>query len=665
MKLEFSRDNSGYLGRFVTANHTGVEGWKDLVGTHKYAFGPWNVERSEPVITLSDDCRLYLHPETPVSGSSAKIATGTDPIIGTSVASGDKFLTFSGGATISGAGTLTLDAGKAGILLDDVTLGGFTGISFIKGKAAISENSTVALPVTLKDGASLAPNGSNVGMMKMGTLALTDTVVNYHCTVVTNVDDTLSHDQVVVDGNLTIPTDGCRIKVLLSDIVLFTEIADTKLKLFSAANLGEAGGLNADDFSVAVDSEYAQDFGGTFAVEAIDGAKWVTFTKTTGPVYVRHIAKGDGYGENSFLQGTRWEDGEPPSSGKDYFSDVLVRSPENANLNAVFQGRSLALATGAQLNLKVVDKNLTISNLVMGSGAKIVTAGADGIHHLRGTALAVATRSNPTRFSTVAGRHMEISSVLRGAGAIRFDFVGGGERQSNDKPATFHLTGESPAFTGSIFCTGNHTHVFDGELCMGGPSADGTTVRPDNFVLQSNAVLRIERSFNLTDATRGMKMDGTGGRGGVFEILEGVAMTNNCPIAGDGFLRKTGAGTLVLNGANTLSNEIDLQAGTLGAGHATAFGTAALTYSGSPTLRIESTAGVAVKSIASMDGSELNVVLAAFENRNKNGRMTSDIFRLPKGTAFDLDAIAVSKDNLKGWKVELQRAKRKMRLSSP
>ena len=122
------------------------------------------------------------------------------------------------------------------------------------------------------------------------------------------------------------------------------------------------------------------------------------------------------------------------------------------------------------------------------------------------------------------------------------------------------LFGTNYGYTGKILVSGTNTTAnactlqITNQFNLGGNPA---TFTPDQLTLNAG-VLQVTNNVTLDDANRGITI---GINGGKFDVAAGATLTLPNPITGAGAVTKNSAGTLVLSGANTLSNAFTINAG--------------------------------------------------------------------------------------------------------
>ncbi|WP_233235904.1 autotransporter-associated beta strand repeat-containing protein [Bordetella sp. LUAb4] len=200
-----------------------------------------------------------------------------------------------------------------------------------------------------------------------------------------------------------------------------------------------------------------------------------------------------------------------------------------------------------------------------GTGGAVSVVGAQNItglqiaangYTLNGGALNLAAGTDVLRAD--AGVTGTINSAISGSGALQKRDFG-----------TLILTGAN-TYTGG-------TTVSEGVLQV---NADANLGAAGSAVALDGGTLRIDGNA-YTGTTRAISV----GSGGTLDIAAANStFTLGQDITGGGRLTKAGAGTLALNGDNSALAGVDLNAGTLSVGSATALGAGALNVNGSAAL---------------------------------------------------------------------------------
>ena len=266
----------------------------------------------------------------------------------------------------------------------------------------------------------------------------------------------------------------------------------------------------------------------------------------------------DGWGVQSFATSNHWSDARAPHSDADY----LVASLGTGALwmptsgNTTFGGRSLAVGRVGGLKGRV--RNIgwgntnTISSLALNNGRWTVAAGDNYAHGvaLAGTATVNAPASEPFVFAAaaetgVATRAFTLASALSGAGGTALRFTAEGDTAFD---AT--LSCDASSYAGVISADGSNTTMRLADTAIRGPSGAGAVTFRNGAALAPTA-----NGQRLSGSSRTLASDGTGR----VSVADGTTFTLAAPVSGT--FRKTGAGTLVLDGDMTGNGRIAVQQG--------------------------------------------------------------------------------------------------------
>lgn len=290
-----------------------------------------------------------------------------------------------------------------------------------------------------------------------------------------------------------------------------------------------------------------------------------------------------------------------------------------ATVDVTQASATLTLAPSAGTRNQAFTKSgagtLVLNGIVSGAATLSVTGGK----------LALGAANTQTGAITVAsGATLEVTSGGRLAAAAHSAAIA--------LDGTLLLNGASAqALSGSITGAGSITKGGTGTLTLGGSnsfaslsSSAGTLLAGSDTALGSGTVtltggrlaaqganartlanaLVIGADISLGDATNtgALTLTGTAALGsGTRTLTVDSQVTFAGAVTGDS-LTKAGAGTLILNAANTLTGTVDIQAGTLVIGNAGALGSAAITLSAGSTLDL---AGLAAANTLTLAGGSL------------------------------------------------------------
>jgi len=273
---------------------------------------------------------------------------------------------------------------------------------------------------------------------------------------------------------------------------------------------------------------------------------------------------------SSLIDGTNWDNGQPPAVGNSYRTAKLLRTPENSN-HYIFAGDQLTLDTSATFAWKSAG-NLTVSNLVFNGGtlAHWMSNGA----RLYGCITVNPGKTFVIQAVETSARWFEIYAPISGSGAIELQMY-----QTNTlKQASFF--GDNSGFTGQIRLRGKGKFGICSETGLGANPAAFTYNRLDF----GGTTLIITNSLTLDDPNRGLHLNtlntGFNVPGGVFEINNQATATIACLISGAGPLTKRGNGTLLLATNHTYTGITTVEAGTLRLALGASLASPAVTASG-------------------------------------------------------------------------------------
>ena len=247
----------------------------------------------------------------------------------------------------------------------------------------------------------------------------------------------------------------------------------------------------------------------------------------------------DPLGSASFNSAGRWSDGLAPSAGKSYETySFRLRSPADGT-SRTFGGQSLRL-TGGGLTWKGTSSNtITVNNLSLRGNAEVLHAGS-GTWTLAGN---FNVESDDTMVRAASG-NINLTTNLGGSKSLLF------------VDDTTTLGGSNAGFTGRIVVgDGRSSSIsIDAETRLGPNPASLVS----NHLTFNRGTLQTAGSITLDDPNRGILFDVNGG---TFNVTSGT-LTLACPLsspdnAGNpivGALRKSGAGTLILNSTSSTFN---------------------------------------------------------------------------------------------------------------
>lgn len=260
----------------------------------------------------------------------------------------------------------------------------------------------------------------------------------------------------------------------------------------------------------------------------------------------------------SFADGAHWSDnGEAPHPGAEYFvtrlSDgtaVNLLTPYKNSSEISFGGDRLVIGDGCGFGIRQTPA-LTVPLMTLLPGSRVQFFELYN-SELRGVVEipAGAPGDSPAKMQIHFSGNAVNSASLSGAGDLMIKGAG----DSSGPVGTFWLTGENGGFSGRLLvCTDdpqatfkappaldNHeTLRFRSDASLGGarPAADAGAV-----TLMQYAMLWPEGSVELSEPTRGLRVDGNG----QVKVDSGAAFSVCSPLTVDGTLYKIGAGTLAV-----------------------------------------------------------------------------------------------------------------------
>ena len=246
-----------------------------------------------------------------------------------------------------------------------------------------------------------------------------------------------------------------------------------------------------------------------------------------------------------------WSDGAAPSSGKDYLVDIGL-FPDAKLLSSIvnhtaltFGGRSLTLGRiggrAGYFSHEGWGSTVTVSRLVLNNGLTVV-GGQTGINGewLAGNATVASPAANPFTFESIIGqyawaRDYTLDATLSGASGTA---LRGLCRATEPGGASLNLAvnGDCSAYAGGFIADGPYVTLRLGAAALPAPSgADAITLRGGATFAPSGDGLTLSARTLVAE-----------GGTGVIHVPARETFTLACPVTGT--FRKTGAGTLVLDG---------------------------------------------------------------------------------------------------------------------
>ena len=230
------------------------------------------------------------------------------------------------------------------------------------------------------------------------------------------------------------------------------------------------------------------------------------------------LTGGDGSGSSSFDTAGNWSNAQAPSATNDYFTGAnTLRTPHNASGNVTFDGNSLSIDSNGSLLQKGVDQSsVTIAVLKLNGGTIRNGWGSTTqtiYGSIRVTANSILDPDNSTRYTVLA-------APLSGSGNLRLI-------SSEGPGGVVQLSGTNDAFTGNWAVSSTNTL----QVGIGGASG----------------------SLGSGNVTNGGRL--------IFNRSDVLTVGNR--ISGAGTLIMNGAGTLTLAGTNTYTGATEINNGTV------------------------------------------------------------------------------------------------------
>jgi autotransporter-associated beta strand protein len=307
-------------------------------------------------------------------------------------------------------------------------------------------------------------------------------------------------------------------------------------------------------------------------------------------------------GANTFSGGANVLAGTLAVAGASALGTGAVNLSDGATLQVLVNNLNVANAVslvGGNASLDTVANTVTLSGVVSGAGA---------LNKLGAGALILATANSFTGGANIYAGTLGVanasalgSGTLGINGGATFQILANGVSVANSVSLLGGSgvvdTGANMAtFSGPVSGAGGLYKIGSGELTLSGNNsfAGGATVAAGTLGVGASgalgsggAMLGAGTTLQFTSANlmiaNAIGLAGTGAvtfdTGAQTETIAGV-------ISGSAALQKVGAGVLVLNGANTFAGGVNLAAGTLGVGNASAFGSGAVNLSSGATLQI-------------------------------------------------------------------------------
>lgn len=659
MRVCFRGDNSAYKGRwrvigsgksdtcyildFLGSKSFGTHDPADrlpLVETANHA-----VIRGSEGVAFTDTNWIKAQGTLRLSGQNGKSLSGRRDNEG---------LYFTGGFRIVGDGTgeLLIRNTPSPVVFDNVGVADFSRINILNTLRVYPGYNNPDMPINIASGGMLADESDGIGpttltgMLSPGvgagdvgkmTLVSLDVEEGGRLIYSFNRDEQGEpiSDFIRVTGNLT-RRGTSRIPIEIDTLV--SSSTPLTFRLLTAANLGTS--LTADDFEVTMTSLYqAALLSGELRVEDVDGEPVLTWVQN--PVMVVNLKGQDGNAPTSFTSAGAWEDKLAPSPDKHYVlpSGALLR----ARTSTTFAGQSLSVLGGGDFAINGV--SATVPDLRLFNDASLTVRNDGSANRLLGKMTVYAQKGSPASLQAEAGnnattRTLNLDAEIAGTGDLRLRYYKTSNGDRN--PCCYFLVnGDNRAFTGGIelFQRSVVTDFKDANA-LGGQAAE---FRADRLRFTSNAVLRVSHSYAIDDPTMGITMGvGTVGDaprdGGTMQVEADQTLTVSVPVAGTTHWRKTGKGTLVLDGTHTnpFSGMINLKDGTVEVRNPDALANATIAFRSDSRMKLARAEPLVVKApsalVSEEDGAphHLNLSTIALETAPSTVRVAVPLMRFPK-----------------------------------
>ena len=668
-----------YLGRFLSTDRHAYLVVKDL-----NALGDGDTQAHGSVITLTNGGGFMGQNGLIFTNTAYSITVNGAGRIGAYSAGGEHTadLPLGGykagfylgnGVEIKGAtGNDVLEIWNKGgaIALNDVRFSGIAQIAVSASLAVrfLSDYDYREIPVTVTAGVvSIAGWCENIGPLSLasenalspgvnakvvGTLGMESLTMANGAYIIASLyqqeDGSVTSDLVRVKGNLTKGSAPIEIQF---DCFPSGTNGVVKGKLLTAANLGTEGGLTADDFTWRIQDEcFNNAVTGELSIEQdADGTNYLFFTRTSAmPVFLTGQDTG---AKHSFESGNNWDNHAAPDAGHDYIvpNNMLLRCYSVIP----FKGHSLSIASGGDFS--VCGMAATVPDLRAYSDARLSTRVDNAVNKLLGNLTVYATTESPAEFMIESNggkvRQLTLGASLVGGNdaMVRFRCYKTGPAATDTfTGGKFVINGDNSAYKGKITIHQEKILAeFANETALGG-RADAFAA--DRLIISSNGTFCCNSTYTLSDPTRGITLQAPDNPanyskgGGNFEVTAGNTLTIQNVITGNGSLRKSGDGNLVLDATNaTFSGVVQPKEGKLVVRNKDALGTGTIKPFADGILRIETVDGVTLTPAEPFDASGsgvLNVELAAFDAPS-SGKIEANVFTLSNATAFDTSSVQI------------------------
>lgn len=275
-----------------------------------------------------------------------------------------------------------------------------------------------------------------------------------------------------------------------------------------------------------------------------------------------HLAASDGYGQSSYTTKQNWVDAagtaatDAPKAGCTYLvaDGLSLRTPDNGGetVELPFGGDALTFGTDETAGTFVLKTYYSgyprIGNLILVNGTistswngDRVPGGFKGVAHVR------AAAARPFTLSTENGRTLRVFADLESARGTALEL-----KQTSGVVGGLAVGGDNSKWFGQLIARAGHTLTFAKpasaalETTFGGNAGEAVA---DAWLLGGGTKVVLPDGFGSVKASRrGITVEASGAE---LNVASGTAALYDGLLAGPGELRRTGAGTLTLDGTWT------------------------------------------------------------------------------------------------------------------
>ncbi|MBJ7499628.1 MAG: autotransporter-associated beta strand repeat-containing protein [Sphingopyxis sp.] len=487
----------------------------------------------------------------------------------TTVNGGLLVLDFLGGPAaniISSASTLNMAGGSLTVFGDagESNIQTFNGLNILAGNNRVGAQASSTGSVTINFGAINRSGGlvdfalpvtgnfttSNTSLGGWATVNGTDyaKVVGGNIVAFTDADYTDQDDASLwADGQYISDSDG-----------------DTESFFGTVASDVQLAGLQFTTFdpttTVTIDPTATLGIDGTIIVATSVGGNSQTITggSLTGGSGSSTLGVQQNSSGTFTIESTIIDNGGATSFAKAGSGTVRLTGVNSYSGGTTLSGGRLEVASIADggVNSSIGASSADAANLVLESGTLSYIGGVDAVSN-RGMTLVDGGAERTIEIAT--GRTVEFSGLVTSPDEAGFTKAGAGmltlANAANDYVGVTTVAGGTLAVN----------TLADGGIASGIGAASNAS---ENLVLTNGGQLRYTGGTVVTD--RGFTL--AGGNGRIDVAQAGTTLTISGIATGAGYFLKDGAGTLVLDGTNTMTGDTIVTAGTLRAGSARAFG---------------------------------------------------------------------------------------------